>query len=461
MKKTINPELFNDLKLLPEERFILDCLRAELDGDHKLERLTGVDIHTIDWNAVYEKAMRWGIAPFLIQIFKKQNPFLEIPHIPASFRHNIIFTYLQTFSSNKRNFDKLYEILRVFHAAGIDVVLLKGSHLAQFVYQDIGFRTMCDLDILIRKEHLDKAEKLILKMGYEYIKQHDDTQKQAAIIAWWKNPKSGHYHLAPFSCPTKGIKNLEIHWGIEELGSPFNKDIEGLWERSKPVQTSGMDVLVLSPEDLLLHLSIHLAYHHQLKFFGLRSCCDIAAIINHYADEVDWHQLQTRALNWGGGKYLYLALHLSKEILRAKIPDEILCALKPDYLPEEIMNEAKKCIFCLEQPDSVDSQKLNKIILIKKFIFTRDINIFRKIYFIFKKIFVSKEEMAIRYSLSATSRRIYFYYPCRFFSLLVSYALAFVTFFIGRLIRKENTQARNLNLAFWLSLSASERNLDR
>ena len=146
--------------LEPEDQFIINCLRSEYVKETKFDSLSLPDI---DWAIVYKKSSQMGAAPFLHKIIKKRLTGPQLSHIPEDFLQKIKNAYLKTFIVNEKNFDKLTGTIDLLSSAGIKVILLKGSHLAQFVYEDAGLRQMCDLDIMIKEEDLKKAEKQLLK----------------------------------------------------------------------------------------------------------------------------------------------------------------------------------------------------------------------------------------------------------------------------------------------------------
>jgi len=53
---------------------------------------------------------------------------------------------------------QLRKVLQVFCQEKVPVIVLKGALLAELVYQHIGLRTMDDVDLLVSKQDLGKAE---------------------------------------------------------------------------------------------------------------------------------------------------------------------------------------------------------------------------------------------------------------------------------------------------------------
>lgn len=452
MQRSLTSELFNGLKLRPEERFIINCLRSEFNRENN-DNFAKVALSNIDWNMVYEISAQWRITSLLYKIIEKRSSIIQFPNIPQYFFQKMEGMYIKILNQNRICFERLIEILKVFNKVKIKVILLKGSHLAQFIYQDIGIRSMADIDILVKKDDLDKVEGLLLQMGYDYpqlgqtvydfFKVNRDTQGQVCLIERYK---TNHYHLYPLS---DSIKHLEIHWTIVRPTSPFNIDIAGLWKRAKKVEVSRTNAMGLSPEDLLLHHSLHTSYSHKYNFRGIKQLYDIATIIDHYAHEIDWDQLQLRAYEWGIEKYLYLTLRLSQEILGASVPDSILHDLKPKLFNEKIVLEAQRRIL------SNEINKFTTASINSPEKFYPDISLSEKISYIFHRIFIPSKELAFQYSLPASSKRLYFYYFVRFISLLYHKTPRYAKFFLYLLTHKK-ADFFNFNLDTWLIPSDSE-----
>lgn len=450
--QTGSPE---DLK--PEELFIVNCLRTEFSGGG-IHCFSKAGHPIISWDRVFETALQWNISPLLHRIIKSQSHFLSPTDIPGHVVRDIEAAYIKTYVVNKADFGELLEIIKIFDTAGIRVILLKGSHLAQFVYQDIGLRWMADIDILIRKEDLKKASELLVSMGYEYpdlepavwddfgVKK--EVRDQASVIEWLK---TDHMHL--IYCNPTAIQSLEIHWGIARSASPFIIDTEGLWERAWVEEVDGVRLWVLSPEDLLLHLSLHDSYYHHLNLFGLRPCCDVAAVVRRFSRQIDWAQLQARAREWEIEKYLYLTLRLSRELLGSDIPVDFLKAIRDRTFSDRIFLQGAKRILGKEtnEPLYRGMSYPSKIQT-----FNPDEGLLKKIGFFLKRIPISREELASRYSLPTSSKRICLYYLARFASLLFSYARVYAPYFWYRLRHGQSPPA-DYSLDLWLTSPTSKK----
>ena len=429
------------MQLSAEENFIINCLRLEL-GEEKYVEPIKFDSSALDWNLVLGKAMQMRVASLLYKAISRRSSGQQFSNIPDLFSKNIKIEYARTQISNQLNYEYLVKIIEEFNAEGIKVVLLKGIHLAQFLYQDVGLRPMSDVDILINIKKAPEAEKILFEMGYEYIqKQHDDKQHDCIIQKLQKD----FCHFPPFGHKKSGVKTLEVHWLIEEPHRPFNIDMEKLWKKALSVKINGIEVLLLSPEDLLLHLSIHTSYNHKFKDHGLLPLCDMTIVLKHYAQTIDWERLKREAKEWKAEKHLYLMLRLSREILGASVSDDVLQALKPDGFSEHIFLEAEKRVISIqnEKPTNAKASHLEK--------FHADISFLEKISYIFKRIFIAPEELAYLHSLPTSSKRVYLYYFVRLYSLLQRDLSYYLSFYFSRLFRKKD-DFYNTNLDAWLVL---------
>ena len=62
---------------------------------------------------------------------------------------------------------EMEQVSKLFTENHIPLLFLKGPVIAADIYGDISLRTSKDLDILISITHVEKAEKLLLSLGYE------------------------------------------------------------------------------------------------------------------------------------------------------------------------------------------------------------------------------------------------------------------------------------------------------
>lgn len=433
MKQTLN---FQHMNISHENRVLLHCLQASISGDRG-DAIRDIISPALNWEAILASASHHDVAPLLYRSLTNTG---KGHGIPQEVMDRLRTAYLDNLARNMYLYAELRRILETLYKNDVPVIFLKGAALAKTVYGDIGLRPMSDVDILVRREDLSKAVELLFHMGYGLC-GNQETKGQDINIKELINTYNRH---VPALSHPQGIQKLDIHWTIPD--SPCN--IAGLWERAKTIKIDKADVMVLSLEDLLLHLSLHTSVHHKFHDHGLKQLYDIAITIHRYFKEIDWEQLRLRAYEWRTGKYLHLTLRLSREILGANVPERILSALKPKAFNEKLLMEAKRRILFQNGGKSDQKSSFEGIPHLDKF--HPDNNLLKRASFIFKRIFIPPAELASLYSLPKSSRHIYFYYFLRFISQLYHHIPRYLPFFLYLLRqRKESPYIHNLDL--WLN----------
>ncbi|RLF56123.1 MAG: hypothetical protein DRN37_08495 [Thermoplasmata archaeon] len=293
-----------------EERLLLDLLGSDVES-YPGEKIRGLS--NPDWESILQLSKRHSISPLLYQRVKRLDPAHEIvPGVIKKLRD----VYLYSAALNMRRYHKLAKVLSLLAGEGIPVIVLKGAYLAAIVYEKIGMRAMQDVDLLFKMKDLSRAQEILMEGGYY-------------------RPENGLF--------------LDIHWNIDLSYADLNVEIETIWERAQPAEIGGVGVLVLSPEDLLLHLCIHLGFHHLFEFAGLRTICDILETLRYYKGRMDWARIRQRAIHWHAINLVYLSLLLARDLLGGDVSDDVLEDLKPfDWDPlvkewalEQVFRERK------------------------------------------------------------------------------------------------------------------------
>jgi hypothetical protein len=325
--------------------------------------------------------------------------------------------YLGSVASNLHLYHELSKRLQVLKDASIPVVVLKGAHLAEIVYGHIGLRPMSDVDLLVRKKDLSRAQKGLMDAGYS---------------------------------PSSNQINLDLQWNIESSADYLGIDMEKVWERTQPASIAGVEVLALSPEDLLLHLCLHLSYQHLFQPAGVRWLCDIKQTIVHCKDKIKWDQVCTLADEWGVGNSVYLTLLFVRDLLDAKIPEDVIANLTSNESYHQVKEWALGEIFQVEGGPAISpffSQ------LWKPGSFLEKTSLLRKL------LLPPPEIISQDYPAPFGSIRNYLYYAVRFAEHARRYARASWLILkkdeeMTQLVRRQN---RNIAMREWLAPNYSRK----
>ncbi len=247
-----------DLSIIPKElELLLDIIKTE--NDDSLEELKKELFAEIDWDFFLQLARHHRVYPVIYtKLIKIDNRMIP---------KNVIRTLFKEYQKN--TFQMLHlsgemeQVSKLFTENQIRLLFLKGPVIAADLYGDISLRTSKDLDLLIPLDSLEKAEKLLLSLGYE-------KEMVPNILNEWK----WRYHHVVYYHPSRNIQ-LEIHWRLQPfpLREPrFNE----LWERKRIGSITSYPVYFLGNEDLFLYLVSHGARH---GWFRLRWLLDIDKLL--------------------------------------------------------------------------------------------------------------------------------------------------------------------------------------
>ena len=394
-------------------------------------RLT--ELTTAQWQALVDWALQQKVAA-LFYYRLRQHGLDEM--MPAPIRKQLKSYYQQLAVNNLTLYHQLRSLVAGLHEQQIPVMLLKGAYLGGAVYEDRALRQMVDVDLLVTPEALVDAIAVVTALGYQPTQPIDAVQ-----------PYLAHkHHLPPFV--KEGKCSLEIHWTITQPNLSYTIEMADLWARAQPATVAGIEVKVLAPEDLLLHICLHATYQHGLEQ-DIRFLCDIDAICRRFAPTFDWTQFMQRAEQWGWARGVYLALYLAHDLLDTPLPHPILQTLQSDQAAIRLVLESKAYLAggrlpnsYLVSPDFCEAWQEKQLI--------------HRVHKALQRVFLSRAALACIYPVAPDSPKIYFYYLVRLKDLLVRYSPM-----LYQLQRKQpevTVFERKAALIAWLENGARNRN---
>lgn len=343
--------------------------------------------------------------PLVHYALKRSNPDLAFPDNGRVIKLRQMIAVRNIFI-----FEELKRALQAFDEAGIEAILLKGAAM-EGIYP-AGLRPFSDIDILIRKEKLLQAMETISALGYRLQPlrsglRTDDFYTHGEV----QYIKDGVITV-----------RIEFHW---TLGPPYpysgRVDIEGVWKRASRSKIAGVDALVLSPEDSLLHSCLHLFRHYHGGW--LASSCDIAELIHHYEDRLDWEAFLDRVFQYRVCLPVQYSLKKTSELFKPPIPGFVLEKLGK-YKPSGF---ERRVFALLANPRDENSSKE----ALARFLTMPTALRFRYLWF---TLFPSREFMLIRYYITKPER-LPLYYLLRLKDAVV---LAFKAVFNFTFVRRDS-----------------------
>jgi len=316
------------------EKFLLKGIRANSKNDSKntLESFLK-ESDRIDWLLIAETI------PY---IYLKAKKFHKDFEISEEIQNKVQQTYFWHVARNEKIKYEAIKLAREFNKAGIDLIFLKGVALLSTVYDDPkDLRTMKDIDILVRKKDLWKAEEVLKSRGYKT----KETEEEREILL------REHFHFMYF----KNRINLELHW---EIGEQWHWDIVKsknlykniLFDSSRKITVKDTEIKTLSPAGNIfmacfnferalfvdhriiyspfVYLSKYLREREKLVCHGLRFFYEIKKMLRHYGDEVKWDELLSLARAAKKEYEIFTLLSLSKKVAKANISKAIIKKMK-------------------------------------------------------------------------------------------------------------------------------------
>jgi hypothetical protein len=236
----------------------------------------------------------------------------------ANLRHNLLII------------GALRHVLDAFHEAGIACIVLKGMVLAERIYPNLALRGMSDVDVLIRKEDLFRADAVLAARGYT---SRDATAARAA-----ENPV-GYLASLEYRKSETAPLNFHLHWHLVNTSVPATAfvdriDLDRFWEKAVVTKVADSPVWMLCPEHLLIYLCEH-ALRVGHSFDRLILLCDLYWVIKTFADRIDWMWVVEESRRLGLDRFVFHALTILQHHTGLTAPDPCLAELRPAALTWE------------------------------------------------------------------------------------------------------------------------------
>jgi HprK-related kinase A len=205
-------------------------------------------------------------------------------------------------------------IARALKSLDAPIVLLKGAAYVMAGLPCARGRLLSDVDILVPREAVPGAEKLLLDAGWQHMKLHPYDQRYY---------RDWMHELPPLKHRER-LSVLDVHHAILPLTGRLRVDSAKLLSAAVPLPDQP-GLCTLAPADLLLHASAHMFQDGELDG-SLRDLWDIDALYRHFAgaDDTFADRLARRARELGLSRPLAYALRYANRLLGTPVPAAML-----------------------------------------------------------------------------------------------------------------------------------------
>lgn len=244
---------------------MFNCIKCEICGQK--EKIVLPEVSARFLAAMYQLSKAHDVAHLVGDALNKSGVFENLPadldeneraaiaKIKEKFDEQI-FTAVYRYETI--NYE-LEQICKTLEEAEIPFILLKGSVIRKY-YPEPWMRTSCDIDILVKKEDLDKAS-LCLTNNLQYLKEERAT-----------------HDISFFS--TNGV-HIELHFDLVEEGRAknANKILSGVWEQVVLSKGSNYCYEMHDAFFYFYHIA-HMAKHLESGGCGVRPFIDLLILDN-------------------------------------------------------------------------------------------------------------------------------------------------------------------------------------
>ena len=290
------------------------CTLLRTDSSAEGNPIQTVDLCLSDWKSVLRQAIRHRVAPVLHRTLESQQ-FRSV--VPEEILQRLKRTYLHTLATNTRRLNNLAALIDHLTKHNIEIMVLKGAHLAEAIYPSPGLRPMGDIDILIDEKDIDRTMHAISSMKNTEAFKHPD---------------------------------LDIHTALHPNLSDLSLTPGELRGRSVPLSIEGRSqTRALCPEDLFLFMILHLCLVDLFSTAGLRTLVDLREIVIQCSQVFNWHAFTSRATLWHVVKPVLVTLSLAEELIGLKVPLPPSFREKQKRIPASVLAYAREQM-CTQAP---------------------------------------------------------------------------------------------------------------
>lgn len=243
-----------------------------------------------------------GLAPVVCRELSRTGGLAGLaPHLVAELRASA----RATVARNLLAVDELCAILRACAAEGVEVIPLRGPALAEHLWGDPTVRPSGDLDLLVRVGDLPRVAGLLQARGYREVTHRPGFAQRFSYTLTLVREHHGWLVVEP-------------HWTLTYPPFADRLDMEAVWARTVPARWFGLPGRALAPEDLVLHLSLHVL--HPDGGAPLLWWWELDRAFRREGERLDWSRLWTTALAAGVAAHIAAVLARVHELFGTPVP---------------------------------------------------------------------------------------------------------------------------------------------
>src|SRR5450631_3125756 len=258
------PNIPGKFSLTPEFRLLAACswiAPPALEQD-QAEKIASICRGEVDWEEFLVLVRRHGVPSLAYTMLSRHAAGL----LPTAVQDTLKSWHIQASGLALHHAAEIADVSTLFAEQGLEMILMKGELLSLKLYGDPTLRSASDIDLMVKTEDFDRADQLILSMGYRcYSPGSGLTERQ----------KKFHRSVGQnyeYYQDSKGVK-LELHW----RSYLWNQEqTDELWAQSQSIVWIGKPFKFWNADALFLFLCYHGAHH---EWCSLKWLSDVTVLI--------------------------------------------------------------------------------------------------------------------------------------------------------------------------------------
>ena len=248
--------------------------------------------------------------------------YLQLRDIPEA--ENLYLTerlkdkYLAVREKNVAILEAGLPLLCVLKNQGIDVIILNGHALAEELFGDIGHRPLKTLNILVKKEDLNKVHDQFLYHDLITAVPHFEDESQYKWPLFFDRNQQIHF---------------SIHWNVVAPERKIEIPVEDFWSHKEEFNLMGETFFRLGTPHHILHLCCYMDYSRA----GLGDLGDLVMLIAKKASTIDTDEFTHMIIKASAEKEVFEALTIAQSLMKNDFSEKIIQNLDP--IIEESLKE--------------------------------------------------------------------------------------------------------------------------
>ena len=284
----------------PEQDFLLQLLRRQSSD---------LQTNDIDWDRLRGLA-GVGLAPYFVACLERAQLW---DRVPARVRDQLTVIRRANGMAHLLRLRALRGALAALDNAGFPVVVLKGMALAHLVYPEPSLRPMQDVDLWLSPDQLEAGAETLRRAGFQFPRRTYEGR--------WTPGAAADGNDRALEVPGTPIF-FELHGALPSWAGFPVVFTAAAWTRAQSVPLGDVFARVLAPEDLLLHVALHLSRRHLFRS-GLQGVVDLTLLLERWRARWQWAALAEDWERLGVTQWMRLALRMAKLLLDAPVPQEM------------------------------------------------------------------------------------------------------------------------------------------